>query len=164
MASVAGGEWRDRVQKAARLLRPYRADNADHGERLVHDVQQVVETERSPDVIKSGDLVAKLNAIETSPWGDYRNAGGISTHKLALLLAPFGVRPRQDRDHDGRVVRGYWLAELQEVFRRYPPRSGTIGTTDARADGSRTTVPLVPSPGNADVSGDDGLSPIADRS
>lgn len=167
VASVVGGVWHDRVQKAAKLLRPDGADNADHGERLIHDVQQVFATERSPDVIKSGDLVAKLNAIETSPWGDYRNGDGISTIRLAALLAPFDVRSRQDRDPDGRVIRGYWLAELQEVFCRYPPRSGTtgtIGTTDVRGDGSRTTVPLVPSPGNTDVSGDDGPSGTADRS
>ena len=45
------------------------------------------------------------------------------------MFKPFGIRPHQERDSRGEKIRGYWLKDLQETFRRYPPPSelGQLG-------------------------------------
>lgn len=105
------------------------AEDADQAERLIHDTHEVFETQGWPEVIKSGDLAESLSKIESSSWGDLRKGQGISTHKLAAMFKPFGIRPYQDRDSHGEKIRGYWLKDLQGVFERYPPPSevGQVG-------------------------------------
>jgi hypothetical protein len=87
---------------------------------LVHDIRDVFKNDGNPAVIKSGDLVRKLNEIETAPWGDYRRGEGLSTHRLSALLKPFKVRSRRAWTAARESVRGYWLVDLQSVFERYP--------------------------------------------
>ncbi len=120
VAAIAGEPWPDRAMEAAKALRIGVADEGDHGESLVRDIQLTFRDQGSPEVIKSGELVHHLNVLETSPWGDYRRGGGITPQKLAAMLKPFGVRPRQRRTEQGEKVRGYWLEDFEDVFTRYP--------------------------------------------
>jgi len=131
VASVAGGDWPARALKAAKHLQQDTDEESDLAERLIHDIRGAFESAGSPGVIKSGDLTTKLNEIETAPWGDFRRGDGLSTHQLAARLRPFSVRPQQSRNGDGDIVRGYWLADFGEVFKRYPPLSGGSGVVQA---------------------------------
>jgi len=119
VAQLAGGQWPSRLRDASRQLASEPAEDGDPGERLIHDIREIFETFDRPEAIKSGDLVRELGDIETSPWGEKRGGKGLSTHKLARMLKPFGVRPNQDRTSAGEKVRGYWLSDLQPVFDRY---------------------------------------------
>jgi hypothetical protein len=120
VAAIAGGQWPEQALEAARGLRLDADDESDHGERLVHDIRDVFKNDGNPAVIKSGDLVRKLNEIETAPWGDYRRGDGLSTHRLSALLKPFKVRSRRAWTAARESVRGYWLVDLKPVFQRYP--------------------------------------------
>lgn len=120
VAQVAGGEWPERAEAAARYL-GRNDDEGDRGERMIHDLRTVFEARGTPEVIPSNDLVEALNEIETSPWGDYRGGDGITPHKLAALLRPFEVGPEQRRTGAGTKVRGWWRADLEPLFERYPP-------------------------------------------
>ena len=121
VASVAGGDWPERIEAAARFLAGSRDDDGDVGERLVHDTRATFTAEGEPPVISSGELVTKLNAIETSPWGDSRDGRGLSTHALAARFRLFEVKPRAERHPETHaMVRGYWLSDLRAVFERYP--------------------------------------------
>jgi hypothetical protein len=139
---VAGGGWLERMLEAATNLQSAAKDDGDPAERLLHDLQEVFESEGKPEVIQSGGLVQKLNAIETSPWGDSGNEG-ISMHRVARMLRRFGRGPRQGRTQEGKVVRGYWLSDWVDVFARYAAETGTSATTGTDAN-ARTTVPPVP--------------------
>ncbi len=119
VAAVAGGEWPERALHAAHVLSRV-PDAEDDTERLVHDVQRLCQSERWEEAVKSGDLVAKLNELEGSPWGEYSNGKGLSTHRLAALFKPLGCGPQLGRTAQGLVLRGYWLADLDPIFRRYP--------------------------------------------
>jgi hypothetical protein len=44
---------------------------------------------------------------------------GITPTQLAQLLKPFGVSPRNIRLNDGKVVKGYYLDDLTDLFARY---------------------------------------------
>jgi uncharacterized protein DUF3631/SWIM zinc finger len=123
VAAVAGGSWPADALAAARTMSgDAAADAADDTEHLVHDVRHLWAEERWGVAVKSGDLVAKLNEIEGSPWGEYGGGRGLTTHRLASLFKLLGVGPRLDRTQD-QVVRGYWRADLEPVFRRYPPQA-----------------------------------------
>lgn len=133
VAEVAGSDWPDRIEAAARLLAAAREDDGDVGERLIHDTRAIFETLNLPAVIPSGELVEKLNAIETSGWGDLRDGRGLSTHALAARLRPFDVKPKAQRHPEipkKEMIRGYWLADLHAVFERYP-KIETVATIQA---------------------------------
>jgi hypothetical protein len=87
VAAIAGGKRPDKALEATRSLRLDADDEDDHGERSVHDIRDVFENDRSPEVIKSGDLVRRLNEIETAPRGDK------SSRRWALN--PQGVSPTE---------------------------------------------------------------------
>lgn len=121
VAAVAGGGWPDRALAAARALQIGSEDEQDPRERLVHDLRRVFTDEHEPEVIQSGQLAEKLNALDDAPWSEYRGRKGLSAQGLARLLRPFRVAPdRRRRATDGEQVRGYWLADLLPVFERYP--------------------------------------------
>ena len=128
VARLAGGIWPDLALDAAKALSNISEDN-DWPERLIHDIRQVYKDADWPEVIQSGPLVEYLNQMESSPWGDLRKGHGISTHKLAVMLKPFGVRPAQNRDQQGQKVRGYWLKDLRPIFDSYlpPAELGQVG-------------------------------------
>ena len=128
VAELAGGTWPQKALDAAKALSIAAADG-DRTEQLIQDIRQVFTDEQWPEVIKSGDLIQALNGIESSPWGDYNKGNGMTTHKVAAMFKPFEIRPHQERDSRGEKIRGYWLKDLQETFRRYPPPSelGQLG-------------------------------------
>ena len=134
VASFAGNEWLNRAQEAAKSL-SRAGEDLDWYERLVHDTHKIFKGKGNPDVIKSGDLAAYLNEIETSPWGDYRGKG-LTPHSLAKRFEPFKIKPHQNRSSDGSNVRGYWLKDLQPVFRGYPPPSKPVQVGQPNNDGS----------------------------
>lgn len=119
VAVIAGGSWPDLVEESARHLCASTGDDGDLHELLIRDLHAIFEARDFPDVIASGELAGLLGKIETSPWGDFRGGKGLSTHKLARLLRPFGVKPTQHRDSAGSTVRGYWMCDLNPVFDRY---------------------------------------------
>jgi putative DNA primase/helicase len=123
IAQLAGDEWLRKALNAAKALSNV-AEDGDRAERLIHDVRQIFTDKGYPEAIQSGDLIQALNGLESSPWGDYNKGKGITTHKVAAMFKPFGVRPHQERDSSGEKIRGYWLKDLQETFKRYPTPSG----------------------------------------
>lgn len=127
VAHLVGKGWPDLALDAARSL-SNAVEDGDRAEQLIQDVRRVFQDKERSEVIQSGDLAECLNAIESSPWGDYQGKG-ITPHRLATMFKPFKIRPRQGRDPFGEKVRGYWLKDLQDVFERYPPRSelGQVG-------------------------------------
>lgn len=130
IAAVAGDKWPQRIEHAARVLAGSREDDGDLGERLIHDVRTIFNSENTPPVIASGELLQKLNGIETSQWGDERDGRGLSTHSLARKLKPFGISPRLDRHPETHTpTRGYWLSDLTPVFERYPVPDSRPGNT-----------------------------------
>ena len=119
VARLAGGDWPEWALNVAKKLSNV-GEDGDRAEWLIHDTRRIFEEAEWPEVIQSGDLVQALNAIESSPWGDYNKGQGITAHKVAAMFKPFAIRPRQERDSSGEKIRGYWLKDLQEVFKRYP--------------------------------------------
>ena len=156
VAALARGDWPERVEKAARALAGCAGDDGDLGERLIQDLRAIYEREKWPEAMRSGDVVKKLNEMEDAPWSELRHGQGISTHKLAEMLRPFGVRPWQRRmASTGEKIRGYWRADLLPVFARYsPPELGQVGQSsdneDPAVSGGGTSDAVGPTPAFCD--------------
>jgi hypothetical protein len=129
IAETVGGEWPERAEKTSRWASASNRDDTSHGELLIRDVSSAFEERGWPEVVASGELVSALNEPETLVWGDYRGGTGISARWLAKKLNSFDVSPRQKRTSSGDKVRGYWLVDLEEVFRAYLPNAelGQVG-------------------------------------
>lgn len=138
VAHLAGGDWPDRARNASIDLSEDSGGHADRGESLIRDIYSVFENEKWVKALPSGRLVDKLNAIEESPWGDSQGGKGLSTHKLASMLKPFGIGSKQAR-LGGEKFRGYWLETLRPAFDRYPPGVGQLGQSKADANSERPT-------------------------
>ena len=158
VASVAGAEWPERAEESAKAL-TRRDHDADRGEQMIHDLRRVFAEHGNPEVISSGQVVEGLNRIETSPWGDYRHREGISPHKLAHLMKPFGVKPRKARQKsDGTSVGGWWLQDLLPLFEGYsdntPPSelSQVVQVNSGAGFGDSESVPRIASRDTSETS------------
>lgn len=139
IADLAGGTWPSRIRHACIAL-VAEADAAlvdgSDGQKIIADVA-VVFRETNKQFMSSHDLVDRLCAMDDSPWADK----GLTMHRLARRLQPYGVRPRQDQTGSAR---GYHISDLEPVFSHYIPPQ-TVKPSDSapeqgkRADGSNAT-------------------------
>lgn len=91
------------------------------GMRLLSDIQLILGNSEADTLfgekvasIASSALVTKLRELEEAPWAEKE----LSPRRLAQLLKPFEVHPRQVRDGTSNI-RGYALGDFIPVFSRY---------------------------------------------
>jgi putative DNA primase/helicase len=139
IADVAGGLWSERARAAAVQGHHAASEDGERIELLLSDIRDIFD-ELEEDRISSDELVARLVAIETSPWAEYgRSAKGVSQHKLAALLKPLKVSPHQFK-LDGKKNRGYARAQFEDAFARMlPPKEGVNSVPRYLCDEIRTS-------------------------
>jgi len=124
IAETAGGDWPKRAAEAfAKLTNTDDLDAQGVGTMLLSDIAAAFAAQQA-DRLPSTELAEALAAIEGRPWaewGKYRRP--ISVNQLAKQLRPFGVKP-DDIKFGGTTLRGYWLADFDEAFSRYLPKTG----------------------------------------
>ena len=80
--------------------------------------------------LRSVEALAHLLELEHRPWPEYgRDGKGLSPHRLAALLKPFGIEPGKHRlptrqahalnPSGTEAVRAYSISALRGAFRRY---------------------------------------------
>jgi hypothetical protein len=88
---------------------------SDDSEETVQNqaIVGLAKTFRAECGIHATDQITEaLSKMQEAPWADWRH--GMTAKKLAQTLRPFGVEPRQKRQH-GEPVRGYLREDLQPV-------------------------------------------------
>lgn len=129
IAVYIGGGWVERTEKSARALQTAGLDDTQSdGELLLSDIRRLF-IERQADVISSKLLRDELNKQEESPWRSMDRGQGIDQLKLAKMLKPHGIRPKNIRVGPA-TPKGYTLKQFEDAFRRYlppiePPRDAT---------------------------------------
>jgi hypothetical protein len=70
---------------------------------------------------KSEEIVALLINMAERPWAGWRRGHPLTTHSLARLLKPFGLKPKQHRIGPAPAdkIRGYATKEILEAEERY---------------------------------------------
>jgi Protein of unknown function (DUF3631) len=121
IADLAGYGVRAR-EAAVRLAEESADDGKSLGRELLAAAQRaIIGVERVP----SRELVEALNQDEEAPFASWE--GGITQRRLAELLRPYGVKPRNLRSGTD-VQKGYVAADFADAFARYPlqtPQSAT---------------------------------------
>ena len=124
IADLAGGEWPGRARHAALVMAG--ANEGEDGSLrtlLLRDIRDLF-TSRGVARLRSEEIVEALVQMEDRPWSEWgRGRSPMTTPALAKQLKPFKVKPRQFK-HEGKKIRGYEFAELNEVFTRYLPPEG----------------------------------------
>jgi len=121
IADAAGKGWPDRLRRALLTLFEGDRDKAaiDLGSALLADCRAIF-AETGSARITSSELASRLAGIETSPWGEIAAGRPITPHRLAKMLAPFGIRPATIRvGHE--VSKGYLRADFEAPWQRYLP-------------------------------------------
>jgi hypothetical protein len=75
----------------------------------------------SLDRISSEALVAALVDMKDRPWGECNHGKALTQNQLARKLKPFGLKPKNIKEADGRVPKGYMRADFEETCERYLP-------------------------------------------
>jgi hypothetical protein len=115
IAYVAGEAWFTRACIAARRLQPDSDDS--NGVRLLGDLRDAFD--RHGDKLFSETAVDFLNALEESPWAEWRGKP-LTKNGLASQLKRFEVRPHSVRIGD-ETKKGYDRQTFEPLFARYLP-------------------------------------------
>lgn len=139
IADQSGGEWPARARAAARVLSARDEDSEQsHGSALLASVRRIM---ANGDRIKTVDLLAAINADETTPFGGWRHGEGLDSRGLARLLKPYGIKSNTVRTDDG-PAKGYKSESFAEAWDRYlPAPTPENGVTPLQAsDGAESSV------------------------
>jgi len=135
IADVAGGDWPQRSRMVALALSNVDVRDDDSlGVKLLSDIQAVFDDQGS-DRLPTTGLLTALNAMEESPWGDYKGKP-LTPRGLAGLLRPFGITPGNVRAGED-VLKGYYREAFGDAWTRYLPGCSCIPAESAtRATGA----------------------------
>lgn len=115
IATVLGGDWLARAQKAAVMLHMDSGVEESEGTMLLRDIREVLGDAES---LFTEDLISGLLRIETSPWAQAGKRGAISSYELSKILKPYDIQPLQVRAH-GIQKRGYYKVQFEDAWKRY---------------------------------------------
>jgi hypothetical protein len=159
ISDLAGGEWPSRARRAAtELSAGADAEDPSAGVRLLADIRALF---RGTDRLASAVLVARLNALDESPWGEWSKGRGLTQNKLARLLRDFEIRSRSIRLEDGATPKGYLRGQFLDAWNRYLPPKPHGGNATApqaaseaviRADSNRNGTAPVAAPVEPEIS------------
>lgn len=90
-----------------------KTQNDAYGERLLRDLADVFGNDTA---LSTDEAIERLQAIPTAPWRRFRG-DGLSPMRVAELLSPFDVRPRNTKIRK-RVVRGYKADEVRAALQK----------------------------------------------
>jgi hypothetical protein len=119
IADLVGGAWPQRARKAAVILSA-RQEDQSIGVQLLDNIRCIFGEHGEPERLVTSTLLAALNEREDWPWGVIDHGRPLTSHRLAVMLKPFGPRPSLRREGDS-VGRGYCRHDFIDPWQRYLP-------------------------------------------
>lgn len=126
IADFVGGDWPERARRAALELCARQDDEDDLSVRLLADLQTIM-NELPERKWPSQALVDALNALDEAPWADLNRGKGLTTNRLARMLARFQISAKKLRT-GAHTANGYLAADFVDAFQRYLPQKRNNGT------------------------------------
>ena len=120
IAALCGPSWVVGAKTAA-LAMASAGHQDDVSTMLLSDIRSII-SEIDADRLPSAELALMLAELQDRPWLDWPRYKGFSTNQLAILLRPFGIKPkpmwRIGRFKKG-TTRGYFFADFKQTFDQY---------------------------------------------
>jgi hypothetical protein len=142
IADAAGGSWPQSARAAAvALVQEAREAPASLGLQLLADVRAVF---GDRPAMLTRELLAALNALEESPWGDLKGKG-LNDRQLAGMLRDYSVKRRRSvRSGTAPPAKGYRREDLHDAWSRYlaPPQVDAERVDADRGDALAQPVAL----------------------
>lgn len=137
----AGGDWSDRLRRAAVVLNQARQErDPSLGVQLLGDCRDLF---ADRDRYTTDDLLERLVGLDERPWGDLRGKP-LDARGLARRLRPYGIRPGDHRFGD-TVRKGYQRADFHDAWQRYlPPVAPVAFGGGGEVDNNENDGPLSP--------------------
>jgi hypothetical protein len=134
VADACSQEWGKAARDAAIELSRGQ-DEDDMGVRLLADIRVIFDRGFPQDRLSSALLVEQLNDLPDGLWCEWRGPKDdgaprkLSQGSLAMMLAPFGIRPRTiwpaRRGVLGKSAKGYKRAQFESAWASYCDEGGT---------------------------------------
>ncbi len=115
VAKNIGTAWSERSERAYRKLTT--PAEPELPTQLLLDIRTYFQ-QQSNDRITSADLVNELCMNADGPWHTSNNGKKLSTHQIAKLLRPYGIKPKTFR-FGVETKRGYEQSQFVDTFERY---------------------------------------------
>jgi putative DNA primase/helicase len=117
VAGTIGGALHEQARVVAQTKTAEASAGENHGTMLLADIRMLFAEDQSQPVF-SDQIVWRLCDLEDRPWRDMGGGKGLTTHKLASLLKPFGISPQQIKTCNVNK-RGYRAAQFADAWARY---------------------------------------------
>jgi len=130
IADACGGNWPQRARQAALVFTAGNRNDEHIAIILLRHIRLIFNA-RHIDQIRSQDLTTSLLELDEADttWTEYRGLSGsepsrkLTQGSLAIILRPFGVRPKQlwpsPRTATSKSYRGYLRADFETAWQSY---------------------------------------------
>jgi len=134
IANRIGGSWPEKARAAILVL--LQVSDASIAIELLSDVRLVFAFKQNPEYLTTADLKLILIGLEFRPWGGWTQG---FNNRLAGLLHPFGIKSRNLKIAEDKVLKGYLFKDFQDAWERYlPPFTEGVATKTSAATNSAT--------------------------
>ena len=127
IADIAGGQWPKRARAAAvGLVAVTRDVEPSLNIRLLSDLRTIYTKNHElvavavPPGLATKMVLAELCKLEDAPWKSIKDKP-ISDNQLSRRLRQYEIKPKNLHPLGANECKGYHLADLKEVWRRYLP-------------------------------------------
>lgn len=161
MATLAGGDWPERTERAAISLNGEDTPGMTNGVRLLADIRTVFESSGS-DYMPAATLLDGLYRQEDSPWTEWYGRP-LTSKGLANLLNAYSITSHKKRIGTDQK-HYYFKSDFEDSWSRYIPLSQSPYSNVPRELEASTptlgSVPSVPSVPNDNVPTGNALSSV----
>jgi len=134
IANRIGGQWPEKARAA--ILSLLKLSDASMAIELLSDVRLVFAFKENPEYLTTADLKSILTDLEFRPWGGWIQG---FNNRIAGLLHPFGIKSRNLKIAQDKVLKGYMFKDFQDACERYlPPFTEGVATKTSAATNSAT--------------------------
>jgi putative DNA primase/helicase len=117
VAETIGGAVLEQARVVAQTKTAEASAGENYGIMLLTDIRTLfVESQQQP--LSSKEIVDRLCELDDRPWADMAWGRGLTKHKLASFLKPFGIRPQQVKIN-GFNQRSYRAEQFADAWARY---------------------------------------------
>jgi hypothetical protein len=137
VADLAGGKWPDLARKAAVALVASAVSDTPQSLniRLLSDLRTVLAAKdavvqaATPKGLPTKVILEALHALEDAPWSHLKEP--LNDHSLSWRLREYGIKSDKLRPQGQNQCKGYRLADLEDVWRRYLPSAVSLAPEKA---------------------------------
>ncbi len=90
--------------------------------------------------------------LEEAPWGDLWGKP-LDARRLAKMLKPYGIKPKQLRLDPETTMKGYQAADFEDAWNRYLPSRRETSETGKQTASGQSGEGVRDVPENSDVTG-----------